>query len=167
MAASKVQGLAEANAFMGAIPVAARHEFADMAGKIGRDVLAAQKRDVAKRTGKLEAGLSLALLTEQLRVKVGLLGIKRGRSSLFYGILVETGRKAQTVLVTRRLKRKVRGNGRNGTKRPVSYEGKPYPMQVKALAARPFIHKDRPEIRAEQRLADFWSQVVGRAESAA
>jgi hypothetical protein len=33
-------------------------------------------------------------------------------------------------------------------------------MKVRAMAPRPFIYVDRPEIHAEQRLASFWSQVL-------
>jgi hypothetical protein len=163
-----VQGLSEAYAYLGGIPAAARHELVDEIGKISRDVLAAQRADVAKDTGALQGKLSVQLITEQLRARVGLLGVKNQRTGAsnygkgFYGLIVEKGRSAQTVLVTRRLKRKITGNGRT-SKRQVIYQGKPYKMKVKAMAPRPFVHKDRPEIRAEQRLSNFWAEVLGRA----
>lgn len=163
MQPNRVDGLAEAYALFGRFPQAAEQELGAKLGEIGRDVLAAQQRDVAKRTGFLETGLSIQLLIEQLRVKVGLLGLSK-RSKYFYGRFVEFGRRAQTVLVTRHLKRTVRGNGRN-SKRRVSYEGQPYSLRVRAMAARPFVHVDRPEIRAEQRLADYWSKVKAAAGS--
>jgi hypothetical protein len=169
----RVQGLSETYAFLGGIPAAAQHELADEIGRISRDVLAAQKADVAKDKGELQAGLSYQLITEELRARVGLLLGGRGAYSFngrkrkgiaggpYHGRFVEHGRRAQTVLVTRRLKRKVTGNGRT-SKRRVIYEGKPYKMKVKAMAPRPFVHKDRPEIGAEQRLSNFWAGVLGR-----
>jgi hypothetical protein len=38
-----------------------------------------------------------------------------------------------------------------------------YSLKVRAMAPRPFIYVERPEIHAEQRLASFWSQVLGNA----
>lgn len=167
IAGSRVDGLAETYSMLDRIPVEAEHQFADLLGRVGRSVLLAQKADVAKKTGALEQGLTMQLLTEELRVRVGLLNSKRGRSNLFYGRVIELGRREQTVLVTRRLKRRVTGNGRNGTSRKVTYEGKPYKMKVKAMGKRPFVHVDRPELRMEQQLAAFWSQVVPKAGGAA
>jgi hypothetical protein len=36
-------------------------------------------------------------------------------------------------------------------------------MRVSALPARPFVHVERPELRTEQRLANFWSQTLAEA----
>jgi hypothetical protein len=175
---NQVDGLAETYALFGRIPEEAREQVGVEMARIGYEILRAQKRDVAKDTGALEAGLSLLLQLEELRVRIGLLLGGRdaykfnGRTRKsrdggpFYGRIVELGRRAQTVLVTRGLKRKVRGNGRT-SKRRVIYEGKPYSMKVKALAARPFVHRDRPEIRPEQRLAAFWSEVLSKSGGAA
>jgi hypothetical protein len=33
-------------------------------------------------------------------------------------------------------------------------------MRVSRLPRRPFVHVERPQIRAEQRLASFWSEVL-------
>ena len=165
---NNVEGLEESIDFFGRLDEAAREQLGVEMAIIGYDVLAAQKRDVAKATSALASGLSLLLKLDELRVRVGLLlrNANRKKSSLFYGWFVERGRRAQTVLVTRKLKRRVTGNGRYGTKRKVHYEGKPYKMRVKAMAPRPFVHVDRPEIQAESRLARFWAEVIGRAEAA-
>lgn len=186
---SHVRGLAEANTLFNGLPAAAAHELADLIGRVSRDVSAAQQDATPSATGHLRGGLSVELLTERLRARVGLLGIKGGRGaraalgSRYYGRFVNFGRKAQTVLVTRRLKRRVKGNGRNGTKRRVIYEGastrlrrrgpnrgtaigSPYKMRVKPRAAREFVHLPAAQAIAVQRIADYWSRVLPAAGAA-
>ena len=156
MARETVQGLAEANAVLQAIPIAAREQVAVETAIIGREVLAAMKRDVPRDTGALAGALMVQTIFDQLRTRVGLLGISKFRPKLFYGIIVEYGRKAQVVRLTRGKRAKqLRAIGESRT------------MKVSALPARPFVHADRPEIRAEQRLANFWSEVMAKAGSAA
>jgi hypothetical protein len=162
VASSPVQGLAEAHSLFGAIPEAAREQLGAELAAIGSDVLAAQKGDVAKRTGQLEQGLQLKLFLEQLRVRVGLLDLKGGRSRLFYGRIVESGRRARTVLVERR--RRVGGRLRTNRGRKVAGDvASTYSLRVQPKAPRPFVHVDRPGLRVEQRLADFWSRVTTAA----
>jgi hypothetical protein len=72
---SQVDGLAATHSLFGNIPEAAREQLGVEIARIGYDVLAAQKQDVAKKTGDLETGLSLKLILDRLRVKVGLLSI--------------------------------------------------------------------------------------------
>lgn len=139
--ADAVQGLAEAYTFLGTIDEGARDELGVEIAIVSREILAAQKADVAKDTGKLEAALSLQLQKEKLRARIGLLiggrdaGRRNGRATRavaggpFYGRIVEHGRPGQTVVVTRRIKqRRVSGSGRtrkDGTvsKREVIYRG--------------------------------------------
>lgn len=172
MTGEVVQGMADTYALFGELPTAARFELADLLGRLGRDILAREQALAAKATGALAAGLSSQLLTEQLRVRVGLLGLKRrsGKKNLgdlFYGIIVNYGRKAQTVLVNRRRA----GSSkllRNRRKR-VEDLLKTYSMRVTALAPRPFV--DGPSVDvdsiATQRLADFWSKALTRAGTGA
>lgn len=163
---SRIDGVEGAIAFLDRdVPNAAREQLSVEMAIIGREVLAAQRADVAKDTGATEAALTLQLLVEQLKVRIGLIkgSSSRGSRNGFVGRLIEFGRKAQTVVVTRRLKRRVRGNGRYGTKRRVIYEGKPYTLRVRAMAPRPFIAQ--PELRdaAEQHLSEYWQKVLTRA----
>ncbi len=184
--AADVRGLAEAHALFNGLAPAAAHELADEIARISRDVSALQQDVVAKKTGHLRGGLVVQLLTERLQARVGLLGIAGGRRSKgvlgtrYYGRFVNFGRAAQTVVVTRRLKRRVKGNGRNGTKRRVIYEGaskrlrrrgpnkgtpigSPYKMRVRAKEAREFVHLPAAQTIAAQRLATFWSRVMPAA----
>jgi hypothetical protein len=184
-----VRGLAEANARLDFLPSAAAEQMGVEVGRIASEVLTAQRRDVAFETGNLRGRLSIAMLIERLRARVGLIGERGGRRSNgrrsaagrnygkgFYGRFVEFGRRAQTVVVTRGLKRKVRGKGAT---RRVEYDGasarlrrrgpnkgsaigSPYKMRVSALAARPYVHRDRPEHRFERRIANFWAELMAR-----
>ena len=173
---NQIDGMAETYAMLGALPQAAQEQIGVEMAIIGYDVLRAQQADVARDTGALAQALSLKLELDQLRVRIGLLNVRnaqkfngRSRAAVaggpFYGRFVEYGRRGQTVTVTRHLKRSIKGDGRT-SKRRVIFKGKPYSLKVKAMAPRPYVHKDRPEIRAEQRLANFWAEVLGRTGAA-
>lgn len=155
--ARDVQGLAEAYSLFDQLPGAAEQELAVEMAAIGRELLAAQRADVPKATGKLEAALTLQLLLSRLKVRVGLIGIG-GRAFLgraFYGRFVEFGRRAQTVIVTRRLKR----NGRKGR----SKTGKPYKLRVNPKpGARPFVEQPFLAEVADAHLSDFWADALAR-----
>jgi hypothetical protein len=141
MASTPVQGLADSYSLLDRIPQAARDQLAVEEARIGYEVLAAQQRDAPKRTGGLSGALSVQLMIEELRVRIGLLAPKARR--FFYGRIIERGRRAQIVSATR--------------------GGTSYKLRVGALAAHPFIQVERPEIRADQRLAAFWGQVLANS----
>lgn len=164
--AEKVEGLAESASLLGAIPDAAREQMGVELGLIGRDVLNLQRAAVPIRSGDLRGGLTLKLLIDALRVRVGLLDLKKGRSPLYYGRFVNYGRKAQTVIVQRR--RRVNGKLRSSRGRKNSADiSATYKLNVKAEAAHPFIEVDFDEVAAVQRLRSFWDSVIGRAEGGA
>lgn len=183
MTTELVQGLADTFATVERLPNAARFEFADMLGKLGRDVLAVQRARVARQTGQLAAGLDAQLEVEEyVRLRVGLLG-KPGTSgsalrrhqqgggeprnlgAIYYGRFVEFGVAEQTVLVHRR--RRVNGQLRTyrGRKR-VEDIVKVYAMNVKAQPARPFVNIPDSALDQliAQRTADFWARALDRAE---
>jgi hypothetical protein len=183
---SRVEGLLEAQALFEALPTAAHEELAVEMGILGREILAAQKNDVAKDTGATEASLSLRLLLSKLKLQVGALsGANYRGTRKLDGLvprLIEHGRDGQTVVVTRRVKkRRVTGNGKTST-RKVQYLGasnrlrrrgpnagtpigSPYKMRVKAQGARPFVAQPLLQEVAEAHLSEFWSQALTRAGS--
>lgn len=192
-----VQGLAEVYALFDQLPTAAHEEMAVELGVIARELSAAQHADVARDTGALDNALSYELLLDRLKVKVGLLRGARGASTFngrsfkgkaggpFYGRIVEHGRAAQTVLVTRRIKkRRVVGNGRNGTTRRVilatpkrklrrrsspnagTFVGDPYKLRVKAKEGRPFVAQPLLVEVAESHLSNFWADALARLGNA-
>jgi hypothetical protein len=153
---SQLKGASAVRKLLRQLPASVKEEMADALTDIGPDYLRAQQADapVAARAhrkgvepGALRAGLSWKVLRASLRLRVGLLGTKRGRARLFYGFIVEVGRKAQTVTVTR--------------KAGVA----PYKMRVRAMAPRPFVYKKRPELRTRlsNRLNQFWEHALAHA----
>lgn len=187
---SGIEGLAETYSLLDQMPHAAQDELAVEMAILGREILAAQQADVAKDTGKLSAALSLQLLLERLKIRVGLIGQAartfNGRSykartgGPFYGRFVEFGRAAQTVLVTRRIKqRRLIGNNRKGSTRQTIFGGaskrlrrrgpnrgtpigSPYKMRVRGKEARPYVAQPLLQEAASSVLADFWSNALKR-----
>lgn len=157
-----VDGLAETFALFDRLPDVARDRLAEEVEEIAGEVLAAQRRDVAKRSGALAAALSLEVMIEGLRARVGLLSVVGKRSRLFYGRIIEAGRRAQTVMVKRRPRGSGASSGRRRRRRADAVASV-YSMKVRPMAPRPFVRVDRPEIHAEQRLANFWSKVASEA----
>ena len=68
--------------------------------KSGLPVLSAPRP--GRTPGALRASISYKVTPTTLNLKVGTLNGKLGRSSLFYGHILDVGRKAKTVTVTRR-----------------------------------------------------------------
>lgn len=168
MSGGAAQGLAEAYAVLGAVPEAAKEELGVELAIIARDALSIQQAAAPSDTGALRAGLSLQLLIQRLTVRIGLIGLKGGRASLFYGRIVNFGRRAQTVLVQRR--RRVNGQLRSSRRRKVAADiAATYPLKVRPRAAVDFI--GAPGVAFERdalgRLAEYWSRVLARAETAA
>lgn len=161
MAGDRVTGLAEVYALIDKLPDAARKELGAELPDIGQDILAAERRDVAKRTGALSAGLGVQFLVDRLRLRVGLLGLRGANRRLYYGLIVEAGRKAHVVLVDR--KRRAKGRAR------AAQVASTYAMRVTPLAARPFVHVVRPALdqKIAGRLANFWANTFDRAGAAA
>lgn len=168
MTMSRVDGVAAAAAMFDRIPDAAREQLAVELGIIGREIRQAQQAEAPKLTGQLSAGLSIAVAIEQLRVRIGLLGLKGGRAKLYYGRFVQFGRKAQTVLVQRR--RRVDGKLRTarGRKRAEDIAAT-YSLRVKARAPHPYVRTaDDPLVQelVADRLAGFWSETLAKAGAA-
>ena len=132
------------------LPDAARAELADAMEGGGRELLAAQQAAAPSRSGALRRGLSMKLLKGSLRLRVGLIG-KAVNRRLFYGRIVEFGRKASNVVV-RRLARR--------TGKAFSYR-----MRIPARAGRPFVYTKRTDLRSafRERLTRFWERTLGRA----
>lgn len=143
---SKIRGDRNFRKLLKQMPSAAKDEMGDILEAAGIELLAEMKRDVPRRTGALAAGLSYKVLRQSLRLRVGLIGTPRGRAKLFYGFIVELGRKAQTVTIKR--------GPRAGAK-----------MRVREMAPRPFVWKRRIDDRGKlnQRLRSFWADTLANA----
>ena len=83
------------------LPEEARRDLVDAFGRAGRRVQAAMRARAKRKTGKLQQGVKYLVWPKTLRLQVGLLGTKRGRSKLFYGFVLDRGRAAKTVRIKR------------------------------------------------------------------
>jgi hypothetical protein len=120
------------------MPDAIREEIFRMMEVAGDQILAAQRADAPRRTGRLAAALSKRVSKASLRLRVGVIGRPLNRR-LFYGHILEVGRRAQVVTARR--------TTRSGT---IST----YQMRVRAIMARPFTRSVRTIARAAQGIDD-------------
>ena len=102
------KGIAEAKRKLRLLPLAVKTELIDALDASGRDILKEMEPRTPFRTGKLRSGLSYAVTprtasaaTTSMRVKVGLLKTKAGRSDLFYGRILDIGFGKKFPLISR------------------------------------------------------------------
>lgn len=86
------------------LPDSVREEVAAGLNTWGARLASAMRARAPKRTGALQQGISHKVLARSLKLQVGLLGTKRGRSKLFYARILDLGRKRQVRPARRRLK---------------------------------------------------------------
>jgi hypothetical protein len=169
MARRPIKGVAETVALFDRLPDAAKTELGAILEDIGQVGLQAEERDVPRKTGALAGALKVLALVDQLRVRVGLIGLKagRGKRDLFYGRIVNFGRQGQTVVVQRRRSGAPK-TLRNRRKRVEDIVAT-YRMKVRPMAARPFVTGNRDALAnaADAKLADFWARALARSESEA
>jgi hypothetical protein len=144
------------------LPETVKLEVADAMDAGGTEMLEAQQAGVPRRFGRLAAGLSKRLLRGSLRLRVGLIGKPTNRR-LFYGRIVEFGRKAQTVSVNR-----FKPGARRAGYGPKARRGavSSYQMRVPAMAPRPFMWTQRTrELRDTLggRVTRIWERALRRA----
>lgn len=161
MAGPRQRGMSELIRLFDTLPAEAEEVLREELPKAARLILGIQKNDVPVRSGALWRGLSEQTLDNGLKVRAGLLGTtsssgKANLGPLFYGRVVEQGRKAQTVLVERR--RRVGGRLRTKNGRKIAGDiVRTYTMRVAPEPARPFV--DTPDTEAAatstlERIAD-------------
>ena len=116
-----------------------------------------------------------------MRVRVGIIDFKGPNRKVFYAIIQEYGRREQVVTV-RRLNRGARVEWRrrirdSRAKRGVKpddlinqkrgYAGTGYPMNVRAMAGKHFVHIEaRIDAVANRHMADFWDKTLNRVGAA-
>ncbi len=136
------------------IPQEARLELAHVLEDVGPKLARLIQANTPSRTGALRQGIKWKVLRRSLRLQVGLLGTKRGRAKLFYGFILNFGRKAQNVNVRRRTP---------------SGAVASYLMRVRAFKALHFVTGRYPDLRkmTAARLKSIWDRVLTRAATGA
>lgn len=163
----KLQGVDVVQQMFDQVGNSAQEELAVELGIISRDFLAWQQAAAPKDTGLLAGSLSIWVMVDQLRARIGIIGAKgsRGQGNMtkaYYGRFVQFGRKAQTVLVQRR--RRVGGKLRSARGRKVASDiVSTYSLRVKPREPRNFIFPPDANAIVAQRLADFWANALQRA----
>ena len=139
---SRIQGERAFRKLLRSLPDAAKAELVEMLEGIGDEVAAMQR--AATPSSRIRGAISRRVSKATLRLRVGLIGKPLNRR-LFFARILEGGRKGRTVMA-------VRG-------------GKRYPLNVRAMAARPAINKPRSELRAmvSKRVRAFWDATMARA----
>lgn len=142
----RYEGVRQVRRILRQLPPEATEHMASVMKRFGRKFLVAMHLYVPIKTGALRRGLSVKFLRRTLRLRVGFVG-KRINRRLYYGRIVQGGRKAQTVIVKRR----------RGSKQPYSY-------RVKERAAKPFV-RGTPAMRSvheqlQKTLSVFWNDVL-------
>ncbi|SNS53247.1 hypothetical protein SAMN06295912_108120 [Sphingomonas laterariae] len=130
------------------LPDGARAEMVSLLHAVGDDELARMQRTVLVRTGFLRSGLAKRVYDRSLRLRVGFL-TRKSNADRFYRWIIERGRKAQTVKVTRR----------KGVAQPVTYM-----LRVRALRENAFVFAGGGAARAARsdRMKRYWDDVLGR-----
>lgn len=136
----------------------------------GREVLAEQQARVPVRRGKLKAGLSMKVLPASMRLQVGLIGRPINRR-LYYGRIVQFGRKAQVVIATRRnvlAATRPLGGRSNSYKNLALKHGVKgaYKMRIRATAPRNFLYP-RTQAQLSQPYQQIWGRALDRAAAGA
>lgn len=149
-AGSAIRGSKSFRRLLRGLPEAMRTEMADVLRKTGPAAAAIIEQRVGattkRRSGALLAGVKFKVFPKTLRLQAGYLGTKAGRAKLFYARILDLGRKAQTVNVTRRK------------------NAKPYQMKVRAIVAKRFVTGSISPLRQAVgvRLNGIWDRAVRR-----
>jgi hypothetical protein len=99
---SKIKGATSFRRLLRRLPDSANKQLAVFLGDEVGPALAAYMRVITPlKTGALRAGETFKLAAKSLRLQVGIIG-KRLQSRLFYGHILDVGRRAQKKTVTRK-----------------------------------------------------------------
>ena len=150
MARTRLTGLKSTRRIIRNVPETMRAELSHVLQDAGPRMARQMQGRAPRRTGALQAGIKWKVLPKTLKLQVGLLGTKRGRAKLFYGWILNFGRKAQTVTIKR--------GPRAGSA-----------MKVSALPARHFVTGAMPDLRRELRskLQGVWDRVLRKSSAGA
>lgn len=168
--AERLRGTAAAEALFDSLPEATRQEAGRTLADIGKDALGVQQRQAPVKSGLLKSDLAIQLLLANLRVRVGLFNLSKGKGRPFYGPIVYYGRKAgETQRITKSGREAWRKLIREGkarrSRRPLGTE---VTVRVGAMPANPFLDlSDADQSAIDGRLANFWSRVFANAGGAA
>lgn len=159
---SRLKGIARFRRLLRRMPESVQAEIVSVLRLAEPRILAVMMARAPRRTGALVGGLKSRLLETTMRLRVGFIGLPKGRARLFYARILEFGRKAQTVTVFRRRqgapKRLVR------SRKPKEDIVTPYQLRVSPLAPRRTVTGSMPVLRQEitSRLKGLFTRALSR-----
>lgn len=145
---SGVRGGAKIRRLMRRMPEAVQTEIVGSLDRWGGELATAiRARTPRGKTGRLLAGIKHKVFPKSLRMQVGLLVTKKERQDLFYGRILDLGRKAQQVRVRRRTK-----SGRISS----------FVMNVGAIRAKHFVTGPLSNLRAglNRHIKGIWDRAL-------
>lgn len=142
---SSIKGARATRALLRRMPDATQGEVVGELDRGGQRLQAAMRAKAKRKSGALQQGVKYKVFPKTLRMQVGLIGTKRGRAKLFYGFVLDKGRKAQVVTVQRRKigSGKLLSRGRKRAQDIVST----YRMKVSAISGDRFVSGRYPDLR--------------------
>jgi len=165
---SRVRGAKTFRRILRGMPDAMRNELAGEMQQGGAELLAAMRSRAPRgATGKLASGLTAKVYPRYLRLRVGYIG-KRVNSRLFYARILEFGRRAQTVSVSRLNKggrqawrSRIRARQARLSRKPHDLVSV-YQLRVKPLAPRRFVYGPLTNLRVVfgRRLRGAWDRAL-------
>ena len=161
MAKRRLRGATTVRSMLRRLPEDVRHEMIVELNVSGRDMLGLMRGRAPQRTGATRRGLSFRVFPKTLKLMVGLISTKAGRSRLFYARIQDLGRKAQIVTA-----RRFRAGGQR-----IIFRGKKfgpavqtYTINVPAMPGKKFITGRMPELRRilQRNLKNIWQRSLSR-----
>ncbi len=155
----RVRGAQSVKRLLNKLPDGARNQVIVELNVSGREMLGRMQGRTPIRTGALRRGLAFKVFPKTLKLQVGLLGTKAGRSKLFYARIVDLGRKAQTVTA-----RRFRSGGQRLFLRGSKFgpDVQTYPINVRAMAGKKFVTGGMRDLRAilQRNLKNIWQNAL-------
>lgn len=151
---SRIKGAASLRRLMKRMPDAVQLEINQAldqwGGEIERTMRA--RAHFRSRTGRLIAAIRHKMFPRTMRMQVGIIGSQKLRNRLFYGRILDLGRKGKRVLVRRRS-----AGGATSS----------YALNVKAISPMRFVSGPITDLRAglDKHLGNIWQRVLTRVSA--
>jgi hypothetical protein len=161
---SRVRGVTAIRAMLRRLPDGITEGLVTELHRGGREMAARMQGRAPSRTGATRRGISYKVFPKTLRMQVGLLGTKRGRSKIFYARIQDLGRRAQVATA-----RRFRAGGQRLYFRGKKFgpDVQTYQIRVPAMKGKHFITGRMPDLRRllQANLKSLWSRALGRVRT--
>jgi len=153
MARRHVEGQEDVRKILRGLPDASRDEIVSTLEASADEIRPIMVERAPRRSGDLQSGILSRVNRQSMTARIGLIGPPKQRRSLFYGRILDLGRRAQDRWVTRRMPSGNRSR---------------YLMRISAIAPKKFVTGRFPEARAtlQDKLRGVWGRILARITGA-